>query len=112
MEAPKPLRGDGSIIYNVTTSVTTDMAEDWMEWLINEHAPELIGTGCFTKFHLLKLLQLDDSEGPIFAVQYHAENITAYERYLKEHAAAMQQKAIDRWGAHAVSFRTLMEIMW
>ena len=102
---------EGMIIYNVTTAVMHALADDWVHWLLEEHAPEIINTGCFTKFHLLKLLQMEDSEGATFAVQYYAENITDYERYLNEHAVTFRKKSTDKWGEAAISFRTIMEVV-
>jgi hypothetical protein len=99
------------IIYNVTTAVVKEMAADWEQWLVQEHAPEIISTGCFIKFHLLKLLQLDDSEGTTYAVQYYAANKEDYERYINDHAITFRRKATDRWGETAVSFRTIMEVI-
>jgi hypothetical protein len=102
---------NNKLIYNVTTAVANELATDWEHWLLTEHAPEIIATGCFTKFHLLKLLQLDDAEGTTYAVQYYAESMEAYDHYISDYAPTMRQKAIDKWGNGSVSFRTVMEVI-
>lgn len=97
------------IVYNVTTRVEQRVAADWLVWLKEEHIPDLIQTGCFTHAVILKLIDTDDSEGPTYAVQYHAESKSLYERYIEHHAENMRQKALDRWGNNFIAFRTLMQ---
>ena len=99
------------IIYNVTTKVEHSIAEAWLAWLKEEHIPDLIQTGCFTHAVILKLQEVDDADGPTYAVQYHAESKELYNRYIKEHAPAMRKKVIDKWGEKFISFRTLMEVV-
>ena len=62
------------IIYNITIKVQPSIKNDWLQWLQNEHIPGMIQTGCFTKATILHLLEIDDSEGPTYAVQYFAES--------------------------------------
>jgi hypothetical protein len=57
------------------------------------------------------LLDVDETEGPTFAVQYQCESREEYERYIERFAPALRKSATDRWGDDAVSFRTLMEVI-
>jgi hypothetical protein len=107
----KPVQSEGVIIYNITTSVAGNIADEWVHWMVYEHGPEVIATKCFTKFQLLKLLHLDDAEGQTFAVQYYAEDISLYNRYINDFAPAMRQKVNDKWGDKLVAFRTVMEVI-
>ena len=36
------------IIYNVTIKVDHSIADEWKIWLMEEHIPGMIATGCFT----------------------------------------------------------------
>jgi len=101
----------GMIVYNVTTAVATEKADEWLQWMVQEHGPDVINTGCFTRFHVLRLLQVDDSEGPTFAIQYYAESMYDYERYLKEYAPKFRQQIAEMWGNAVVSFRTVMQLI-
>lgn len=96
------------IVYNVTTKVDHSIADAWLHWLKEEHIPDLIATGCFIHAVILRLKEVDDSEGPTYAVQYHAENETGYNRYIEEFANIMRKKATDKWGNKFISFRTVM----
>ena len=99
------------IIYNVTIKVASPIQEAWLQWLKEEHIPDIIGTGCFTRAVITRLLEIDDSEGPTYAVQYHAESKALYNRYTDKHANEMRQKSFDKWGNQFIAFRSVMHIV-
>ncbi|MGZ8540981.1 MAG: DUF4286 family protein, partial [Chitinophagaceae bacterium] len=67
--------GEG-IIYNVTNQVNHSIADAWLKWLKEEHIPDILSTGCFTNATILRLVEVDESPGPTYAIQYHATNKT------------------------------------
>lgn len=99
------------IIYNVTIKLIPSIESQWLEWMKDEHIPDVVGTGCFTKGTILKLLDTDDNEGPTYAIQYQANDRIIYDRYVREHAPLMRQKAFDKWGNRFIAFRTVMEVV-
>ena len=98
-------------IYNVTIKVKHEIQHIWMEWLKNEHIPEVLATGCFHDFKILQLLEIDDTEGPTFAIQYAAESKAAYNQYIEKHAPLLRQKSYDKWGDQFIAFRSFMQIV-
>ncbi len=98
-------------VYNVTIKVATEISNEWMEWLKQEHIPEVMATGCFVDFSIFKLLEIDDSEGPTFAIQYKAESKSFYNQYLEKHAQLLRQKSFDKWGDKFIAFRSIMQIV-
>jgi hypothetical protein len=99
------------IVYNVTTMVNAGRADEWVEWMRKEHIPALMSTGCFTDFRMMRLLDVDESEGMTYAVQYHCESREDCERYMERFAPGLRKAAQDRWADDALSFRTLMEVI-
>jgi Domain of unknown function (DUF4286) len=99
------------IVYNVTTKVDNSIAGAWLGWLKQEHIPELVQTGCFTHAVILQIKDLDDTDGPTYAVQYHAESEALYNRYIEEYADSMRKKVTSKWGNKFISFRTVMKIV-
>ncbi len=99
------------IIYNVTTKVEPAIANAWLRWLKDEHIPDLVKTGCFTHAVILQLTDVDDSDGPTFAVQYHAPDREAFDRYIDQHADEMRQRTTAIWGNKCISFRTIMQVV-
>ncbi len=98
-------------IYNVTTKVELSIEEDWLSWIKEEHVPDVISTGCFTHAVITRLLEMDDSEGPTFAVQYHTNSKSLYNFYLEKFAPEMRKKAFDKWANKFISFRSLMLVV-
>ena len=99
------------IIYNVTVKVAEPIHTAWLQWLQQEHVPEVIATGCFEKATISRLLEIDDSEGPTYTIQYHAASKAMYNRYVEKFADALRQKSFDKWGNRFIAFRTLMQIV-
>ncbi len=98
-------------IYNVTINVQGSIQNDWLRWLKEEHIPEVVGTGCFTHAVILRLMEVDDSEGPTYAIQYHAQSKALYNNYIENHATAMRQKSFDKWGDKFIAFRSVMQVV-
>lgn len=98
-------------IYNVTTKANRSIAAAWLNWLKEEHIPDIISTGCFSHAVILHLLEADDEEGITYAVQYHCESKAFYNRYLDKHAGEMRKKVIDKWGDNVIAFRSVMQVV-
>jgi hypothetical protein len=99
------------IIYNVTVKVEHSVAAQWLEWLKEEHIPDIIATGCFTDARILHLLETNDEEGITYAVQYHAPDRSCYDCYIEKFAEGMRKQAMDKWGGKFIAFRSLMEVV-
>jgi hypothetical protein len=99
------------IIYNVTVKLEAAIHPAWLQWMQETHIPEVVGTGCFTHATLLRLLEVDESEGPTYAIQYHAESKALYNRYIDKYAAAMRQQGFARWGNRFIAFRSVMQVV-
>jgi hypothetical protein len=97
------------IVYNVTIKIGWGIHEEWLEWMKKEHMPEMIQTNCFTHFHLLRLLETDEEEGPTYAAQYIAESKADYNRYIELHSTEMREKGFKKWGNQFIAFRSLMQ---
>ncbi len=98
-------------IYNVTTKVSWQIHEEWLTWLVEEHIPEVLLTGCFLRYQLVRLQEVDDVEGPTYAVQYYLETREMYDNYIRDFAAVLRDRSIRQWGNRVIAFRTLMEVI-
>ena len=99
------------LIYNVTIKIDWNIAEEWLNWMKQIHIPEVMQTGCFDKHAFLRLLEIDETEGPTYAVQYFANSINEYNTYIATYAPLLRQKTIDAWGNKYIAFRSLMEMV-
>lgn len=96
-------------IYNVTIQVTWAIHESWLQWMTDVHMPELLQTGCFTNSRLLRLVEVDETDGPTYAAQYTAESKALYNRYITQFAEALRKKSYDKWGDQFIAFRSVMQ---
>jgi hypothetical protein len=99
------------IVYNVTVKITLAIQQAWLQWLKEEHIPDIISTGCFTHAVILRLLEVDDADGPTYAVQYFSESKSLYNNYIENHATEMQQKSFAKWGDKFIAFRSVMQVV-
>jgi hypothetical protein len=99
------------IVYNVTIKVEASIAEPWLAWLLEEHIPEMMQTGCFNDNKVVRLLEVDESEGPTYAVQYSADSKADYNRYIQLHAGRLQELSHQKWGNRFIAFRSVMQVV-
>lgn len=97
------------IIYNVTIKVEHAIADEWVQWMRQEHMPELMDTGLFTANKLCRLLEQDDEDGITFIAQYFCNGLTEYNRYISEYAQGFRDKGLKKFGERFIAFRTVME---
>ena len=99
------------IIYNLTIKVHADIQTAWLQWLKEIHIPEVMGTDCFTGYRILRLLDIDDCEGPTYAVQFDAASKAFYNLYIEKFAGEMRRRSFEKWGDQFIGFRSLMQIV-
>ncbi len=99
------------IIYNVTIKVDHSIADEWLNWLKQEHIPDMQKTGCFSTAHIYRLLETDESDGITYAVQYQAPDYETLQNYFSEFSAILRKKGTDKWGNKFVAFRSVLQLV-
>lgn len=97
------------IIYNITIKVNNAILDEWIKWQTEEHIPEIMSTQLFDKHTFFRLLEQDDTEGPTFVFQYYTLARKNYDKYIKEYAPKLREKAFKKWGGGFIAFRSLLE---
>jgi hypothetical protein len=97
-------------IYNVTINVDHAAHDEWYAWMRDVHIPEVMKTGYFTEYRMLKVLNVED-EGTTYSVQYHFANMSDIEAYRANHGPRLQKETMDKFKDKLVAFRTLLEIV-
>ena len=98
-------------IYNVTTQVKEFIHVEWLEWMRNDFIPEMIATELFSHYRIVKILDIDESDGPTYAIQYFTDNRAKYDQFVQIYSDKLSQKAIEKWKDKIFSFRSLMEVI-
>ena len=98
------------ILYNVTSSLDAAIADDWVAFMREVHMPEVVGTGCFIRSQLLRLLDEEDG-GITYAAQYYAIGLEQLEAYQTHFAPALRTDMEKRFGGRFAAFRTVLEVV-
>jgi hypothetical protein len=99
------------LIYNVTSKVDHSIHESWVEWMKNKHIPQVMETGCFSKFQFVRVLDIDESDGATYAIQYYANTKEDYERYIDQFSITLRNDVLQTWGNKIAGFRSLMQVV-
>lgn len=98
------------IIYNVTVNVDESIHDEWLEWMKN-HIPKVLATGQFTGAKLTKVLVEEEMGGITYSIQYNAISKANLKTYYTEHANALRQEGVSRFGDKILAFRTELELI-
>lgn len=99
------------ILYNVTTCVDHSSQAEWVNWMIENHIPDVMKTGMFASYSIQRVIGGENETGVTFAVQFVAPSPADFDRYQAEFAPKLQEEHKEKFGEKALSFRTLMEIV-
>ncbi|HEX2787061.1 MAG TPA: DUF4286 family protein [Ignavibacteria bacterium] len=97
------------IVYNVTVNIDEPVKDEWLEWMKQEHIPDVMKTGLFVEYKILRLLQPKPDDGDTFAIQYFAKSMEDYEAYIKEHAPRLQEIHSKKYEGKFHAFRSILE---
>ena len=97
-------------IYNVTVNIQEDVHDAWVEWMKNEHIPDMLKTGKFIKALMTKVMVDEEMGGITYSVQYTAKNKEMLRRYYEENAEELRSKTKPFEGKF-VAFRTELEVI-
>lgn len=98
------------IIYNVTVNVDPSIHADWFEWMQNLHIPEVMSTGFFNDYRILKVLS-DEDTGLTYSIQYSCDTMEKYKDYEMNFAPKLRNDVIQRYKEKFIAFRTLLEVI-
>ncbi|MEW7278294.1 DUF4286 family protein [Aquimarina sp. 2201CG1-2-11] len=97
-------------IYNVTINIEETIHDEWIHWMQQEHIPEMLATGKFSKALLSKVLVEEEMGGVTYSVQYTTSSKKMLQRYYDENAEELRAKS-NRFSGKFVAFRTELEIV-
>jgi hypothetical protein len=99
-----------NILYNVTLKIDKEIEEEWCSWMLMEHIPKVMETGCFLSSNFNKILFLPDDDGETYTIQYLCENMNTLHDYHGNYAPKLQNEHQNRYKDKFVAFRSVMEV--
>ncbi|SHJ66756.1 DUF4286 family protein [Aquimarina spongiae] len=97
-------------IYNVTINIDETVHNEWVDWMKNEHIPDMLATGKFTKALMTKVLVQEEMGGITYSVQYTTNSKETLQQYYNEDADRLRAES-QRFAGKFVAFRTELEIV-
>ncbi len=74
-----------------------------------KHIPEVMDTGCFSGFKILKLIDGNHGTEPTFAIQYFCKTEKDLELYRAKYAEALQKEHSRLFEGKFAAFRTVLQ---
>lgn len=98
------------ILYNITIAIDRSVEEEWLQWMKEEHIPEVMDIGKFTGYKFLRVMASGLGEkSTSYSVQFYTESMKQLQLYTAIDAPELQQKMNQRWPDKLASFRTTLE---
>ena len=97
------------ILYNVTVNIEDSAHSEWLEWMKTSHIPDVMRTGMFIDYRMLRLLGDEGSGGHTYSVQYTLESMEKFQQYEDIYAPTFRGEFNNRYKDKFVAFRTLLE---
>jgi hypothetical protein len=83
------------IIYNVTTTISESIHDQWVTWMQERHIPEVLATGKFTSARLVKVLVGNENDEITYAVQYTTDSKEKLENIIRKMRRDYKTKQSD-----------------
>jgi hypothetical protein len=99
------------VVYNVTVNIDEEVHDDWLEWMIGVHIPDILKTGLFIDARISRLDIEEEKGGVTYSIQYTLQSQQHLDEYQEKHAPDLQQQHRDRYEGKFVAFRTVMEVI-
>lgn len=79
--------------------------------MIDSEIPRMLSTPHFTRHQFVRLLNVDDGDGPTYAIQYFIETLESYDQYIAELSAIDNANMYALWKDRCLVFTTIMEVV-
>ena len=100
------------VIYEVNLKVSIEVLDTFLPWLHN-HIQEMLTFDGFLASELLTVEEdVASNDGSIkpFTVQYRLQNRAKLESYFQDHAAAMREDGMKRFGGKFTATRRILAV--
>lgn len=98
------------ILYNVTVSIDPQIHEEWLNWMITQHIPDVMATQCFVESRILRV-HGEEEGGLTFAISYVSPSQDKLDEYQEKHAPALQREHNEKYSGKFAAFRTFLTVL-
>ena len=98
------------IIYNITVSVDSQKADEWLNWMRTKHIPDVMATACFTEGKISRIQGGVEGE-MTFSIMYLCASDELIKIYTEQHAPLLQKEHSEKFTGYFAAFRTLLNVI-
>lgn len=96
-------------IYNITINIEEDVHDQWLQWMKENHIPDVMGTGLFLGNRIMQVMA-DDPQGITYSIQYEVKDMETLQLYQEVYAPKLQKEHTERYEGKFVAFRTILRV--
>lgn len=101
------------ILYTVNISVDLSIAEEWQQYMLETHIPEVMAAGFFEGYRFRRFLKDGNGGLPageaLYRIEYTCRSMERLEAYQAEAAPALQKDHTDRYEGRAIAYREILQ---
>ncbi len=97
------------ILYQVQVSIDKTIRNEWLNWMITKHIPDVLNTGLFLKANLFE--QLVESDKEIFMAQYYIKSIDDLNEYRDKYSPTLQKEHSEKFGEKFTANRYVLQLV-
>lgn len=97
-------------IYNITSKVAHSVHAAWLKWMQEQYLPAQLATKLVQQYQLTRLLHVDDSQGPTYALLLTFATRKDHENFESKYRAGFEQSVRKQWGEQVLSFASTLEV--
>lgn len=99
------------LIYNVTSKVEARSHAAWLAWMERAYLPAVMESKTVQAYTLTRLVGVDESEGPTYALLLTFASRKRFDEYQQQHALGFQKAMKSKWGEAVLSFPTVLDVV-
>ncbi len=99
------------IIYSVSCTVSTHIAEDWFQFFKEKHLNDVINTGYFTHYSFRKIIENEVSDIVTFIAEYYCNSLEDLAAYNENAAPILKKEVNELFGGQYICSRQLYQVL-
>ena len=97
-------------IYSVAITIKKEVEKEWLEWMNETHLGDVMATGYFESWKMLKMLIPASTNDEVsYVVQYSFSSMDKYEEYAKKESAKLQSEHAQKFPGKFKAARAVLE---
>lgn len=96
-------------IYTVAVTIDAEVEQDWLNWMQTTHIPDVMETGYFTEYELLRQVELETTAGKAYQIRYSCLNLDDLYEYWAKCAPQLQADHTNRYQCRFTASRAVFQ---